>query len=470
MGEAAHILPEGDDRLIIAPQAGPQTQFLQCDADIVFYGGSAGGGKSFGLILEPQYQYNNGKFGAVIFRRTTKEIEEEGGLWDESCNVYIPIGGVPNLNKLRWTFPSGMKVTFAHMEHEKHRFSWQGAQIPLIGFDEITHFTWKQFIYMLSRNRSVSGVPGRIRATCNPDPDSWVRQWIDWWVGEDGYIIPERSGVIRYFIMSGDDIVWAASKEELYQQFPDKDEKGEYLIFPKSFTFIRSSIDDNKILLEKDPAYKANLHALPRVEKEQLLYGNWNIRSTAGSYFKREELEIVDAVPAGAKRVRAWDLAGTKRQESAEQKQKKDGPDWTAGLRMAKVAGTYYVEDVVRFRVDASVVDKKVLNISSQDGKTVKVRVPQDPGQAGKMQAKYYVKIHAGYVIKTLPVTGSKEHRASPMAAQAQAGNVKLVRGPWNEAYINELINFPEGAYDDQVDAGSDAFDELNATKRAGTW
>lgn len=448
----------------ITPQPGPQEKFLACDADVVFYGGSAGGGKSFALLLNPLYQLSNSKFGAVIFRRTTKQITNEGGLWDEASGLYTGVGAkLTQSPSLTASFPSGMKVTFAHMEYEKDRFSWQGSQIPSINFDEITHFTWRQFIYMLSRNRSMSGVKGQIRGTCNPDPDSWVRRFIDWWIGPDGFAIPERSGVVRWFIIQGEDVIWAKSRQSLLLKYPKS--------LPKSFTFIRSSIYDNKILLEKDPGYLANLNALTRVEKAQLLDGNWDIRPTAGSYFKRSDFEIVDAAPGVAQRVRAWDLAATKRVESREQKEKKSNdPDWTAGLKMSLVDGTYYIEHVERFREDAPVVDKRIKAIAGQDGVRVKVRLPQDPGQAGKGQAKHLSGMLAGFPVVFYPVTGSKEHRATPFASQAQAGNVKLVCGPWNEAFLAEAENFPEGIHDDQIDAGADAFDELTNIRRAGMW
>ena len=446
-------MPESAVRKI-APQLGPQEKFLACDADVVFYGGSAGGGKSFALLLNPLYHVANSKFGAVIFRRTTKQITAEGSLWDEASELYHGMGAKLNQSDLSATFPSGMKVTFAHMEYEKDRFSWMGSQIPSICFDEITHFTWKQFSYMYSRNRSGSGVKSQIRGTCNPDPDSWVRRFIDWWIGPDGFAIPERSGVVRWFIMQGEDIIWAKSRQSILLKYPKS--------LPKSFTFIRSSVYDNKILLEKDPGYLANLNALTRVEKAQLLDGNWNIRATAGSYFKRSDFEIVDAVPAGGKSARAWDLAATKRTETAGSKEKKSNdPDWTAGAKMTKANNIYYIEHVERFREDAPAVAASIKAVASQDGKRVKVRLPQDPGQAGKGQAKNLVGMLAGYSVAFYPVTGSKEHRATPLASQAQAGNVKLLRGPWNEAFLAEAENFPEGIHDDQIDAAADAFDEL---------
>lgn len=451
------------DVRVIRPQPGPQTLFAQCNADVVFYGGSAGGGKTFALLLDPLYHINNSKFGGVIFRRTTKQITSEGGLWDEALDLYPGVGGVPKMSPaLMVEFPSGMKISFAHMEYEKNRIDWQGSQIPWIGFDEITHFTWKQFSYMLSRNRSMSGVPGKIRGTCNPDPDSWVRNFIDWYIGEDGFVLPERSGIIRWFILQGDEVIWGETKEELMERYP--------VSLPLSFTFIRSCIQDNKILLEKDPTYLSKLNALPRVERAQLLEGNWNVRPTAGSYFKRTDFEVVEAVPAGAKRVRAWDLAGTDR-DPEDKKNKKEGePAYTAGVLMAKHEGIFYIEDINRFQIDASKVLGSIKNIATQDGTKARIRLPQDPGQAGKSQVKSFIKELAGFTIRAVPVTGSKETRANPLAAQAQAGNVKVVRGKWNEAWFLESENFPEGKFKDQVDAAADAFDELNTTKQFGVW
>ena len=156
----------------IGPQPGPQTEFLSTTADIAIYGGAAGGGKSFGLLLEPLRHYENPKFGAVIFRRHAVQVRNQGGLWDESVELYKQFGGHPREAMLDWEFPTHMTVKFAHLENDSSVYDWQGSQIPLIAFDELTHFTEKQFFYMMSRNRSASGVPGYIRATTNPDADS----------------------------------------------------------------------------------------------------------------------------------------------------------------------------------------------------------------------------------------------------------------------------------------------------------
>ena len=436
----------------ISPQPGPQTAFLRCSADVAFYGGSAGGGKSYALLLNPLYHINNRKFGAVTFRRTTKQVRSEGGLLDTASELYTSIGA--KITDLTCTFPSGARHTFAHMEHDKNRYDWQGSQIPLIQFDELTHFSWKQFTYMLSRNRSDSGVKGQMRATLNPDPDHWARGFIDWWIDEDGFAIEERSGAVRWFLMRGDEVVWGATREELVEKYPKA--------LPKSFTFIRSKLEDNRILMEKDPGYLANLQALPRVEQARLLGGNWNIRPSAGMYFRRSDFEIVDVAPACERIVRAWDQAGTKKKRAS------DDPDYTAGVKMGKTRdGRYVVHHVERFQDDPGEVDRRIKNTAADDSKDVSIRLAQDPGQAGKSQARSQIQMLAGYTVRAKPVTGDKATRAKPFSSQATAGNVLVVRGPWNDAFLNELENFTgtdADGHDDQVDAAADAFDELTPT------
>jgi hypothetical protein len=159
----------------IGPQPGPQTQFLSTSADIAIYGGAAGGGKTFAELLEPLRHIGNKDFGAVIFRRTTPQITNEGALWDESGKLYPMLGAKPNQNELFWRFPSGATVSFAHLEHDKTVLNWQGSQIPLICFDELTHFTQKQFWYMVSRNRSMCGVRPYIGAPATRTPIAGLR-------------------------------------------------------------------------------------------------------------------------------------------------------------------------------------------------------------------------------------------------------------------------------------------------------
>jgi predicted phage terminase large subunit-like protein len=269
------------DATEIRPQSGPQLAFLGSPADIAIYGGAAGGGKTWALLLEPLRHVSNAGFGAVFFRRTTVQVRNEGGLWDESEKIYPLLSAKPKEHVLAWDFPSGATISFAHLEHDKTVLNWQGSQIPLICFDELTHFSASQFWYMVSRNRSMCGVRPYIRATTNPDVDSWVAEFIAWWIDQDsGLPIPSRAGILRWFVRVNDRLIWADSAEELRVIHPG--------IPPKSVTFIPAKLSDNAALMATDPGYLANLMALPQVERERLLGGNWKIRPAAGMFLKRE--------------------------------------------------------------------------------------------------------------------------------------------------------------------------------------
>src|SRR5438067_11544743 len=206
-------------RTTISAQPGPQTGFLRSAADICIYGGAAGGGKTVGLVLEPmRYVSRVPGFTAVFFRRTTPQITNPGGLWDEIQNFYPRLGGIPHLRAQEWRWPRGGKIRFSHLQLATTVYDWQGAQITLICFDELTHFTAYQFFYMVSRNRSTCGVKPYIRATRNPDADSWVAEFLAWWIDpETGLPIPERAGVLRYYIRVSDKIVWADRPQDLMQ-------------------------------------------------------------------------------------------------------------------------------------------------------------------------------------------------------------------------------------------------------------
>ncbi len=150
-----------------------QEQFLSTSADIAIFGGAAGGGKTYSVLMEPLRHIHNERFGAVAFRRTRPEITNEGAMWDEAMAMYPKLGAKPNLNNLQFTFLAGAKITFASMQYEDDKYSWDGAQVPLLIFDQLESFTAGQFFYMLSRNRSTCGVIPYVRATCNPEP-GWL--------------------------------------------------------------------------------------------------------------------------------------------------------------------------------------------------------------------------------------------------------------------------------------------------------
>jgi predicted phage terminase large subunit-like protein len=441
-----------DDDLDIRPQQGPQEAFLTATADVVIYGGAAGSGKSFALLLEAmRYPSDVPGFDAVVFRRSTVDLRRPGGLWSESMKLYPLADAIPISHRFEWVWPGRGMVKMAHLEHETTVLDWHGAQVPFIGFDELTTFTSYQFWYLFSRNRSKTGIRPYIRATCNADASSWVAKLIEWWISPDtGYPIPERSGVVRYFVRgAADEILWFDSKRAAMNT------TGQAENTIKSLTFISAKLADNPALTRSDPNYVGNLMMLPAVERERLLNGNWKIVPSAGLYFNRSWCQVVDIMPACTKTVRGWDLAASEQEDYSD-------PDWTTCVKIGVMHdGRWIILHADAFRGTPAEVERRILNYATSDGYECNVDLPQDPGQAGKAQVASLVRLLAGYTALSSPESGDKITRFGPFSAQAEVGNIMVLRGRWNERWFTELENFPLGAHDDDADATSRAFNAI---------
>ena len=424
------------------PNPGPQDRFIRCGAFEVLYGGAAGGGKSAAITMAALRGVARADYRALLLRRTLPELE--GSLLDRAREWYprhAP-GARFNAQKHTWEFPSGARIRFGYCEHEGDETRYQGDEYQFLGFDELTHFTERQYLYLLSRLRAGRGMQKLVRATTNPGGrgHDWVfRRWGAW-------LDPQApthadGGAVLYFT-ADDRAVPRGSQGALGR------------------TFIPARIADNPALALGDPEYAQRLARLDPVTRAQLLEGNWLARPAAGVYFKRAWWRWLDARPeAAARRVRSWDLASS------------PTGDYTAGVRLAHLPGAaqpWVVEDVVRLRGTPHEVRSTILATAALDGRDVAVTVPQDPGQAGVEQAQSYATALAGFVVRARRPTGDKVTRAGAFSAQVQAGNVALVRGAWNEGFVQELEGFPDGEHDDQVDAASDAFNELCAAPDRG--
>lgn len=445
---------------MIVPQEGPQRVFLSTDCDIAIFGGAAGSGKSWALLLEAlRYPSKVYGFDTVLFRRNTTDLRRPGGLWSESMKVFPHAKGVPVQHRLEWKWFGKGTVKLSHLEYDNTVMDWHGSQIGCLCFDELTTFTKAQFFYLLSRNRGTTGVRPYVRASCNADAGSWVADLIAWWIDQKtGYPIAERSGVVRYFVRGPDDVLqWYDTKRAAMIA------TGHSAETVKSLTFIAAKLGDNPALMQNDPAYLGNLMMLPAVERERLLNGNWKIRPSAGLYFNRAWVRVVDILPPVIVQGRGWDLAATP--ETTE-----NDPDWTTSTKVGRLMdGTYVVLDHTAMRGNPGDVERTVLNISTQDGYGCKIGLPQDPGQAGKAQIASYVRMLAGFPIEYSPETGDKITRFSPFSAQAQAGNVLVLRGAWNERWFQMLEGFPMLPHDDDCDSTSRGF-QLVAANSLNVW
>lgn len=431
-----------------------QVEFLESEADIVLCGGGAGGGKSQAILLDnvqPRF-INTPGYQSVIFRRTFPELKAPGGLWSESLRLYPLFGGIPHKTEFRWYFPSGATVTFAAMQHESDMYRWQGAQLTRVSFDEATLFEASQVEYLQSRMRSPTGIKPQMRWSCNPDAGSWLRDWVEWWVGEDGYPIPERSGVLRWFVKRGEKRHWADTRKELIEKFPGSR--------PKSFTFIPSTIHDNPALLEINPDYLTELESLHPVDVERLLRGNWDIQFGGGSIYNREWFTYSER-PFHKYHdiIRFWDFATTAAERNAD-------AFYTVGVLMARLGSEYMILDVVAQQLDPSPANALFVAIAIQDGIRVRQAWELEGGSAGQRLANFLQRELEkeglqGYAVRP---KGDKLARAIPVATEAKNGHVSVMVADWNDRILNALHNFdgtPTPLNADVSDALAGAYEEI---------
>lgn len=289
-------------------QLGGQEDMLAIDADIKICGGSRGGSKSFTSLMEVLKDIKNPHFKAVILRNEKPDVEN---LETDSRRLFSQFGKYnKSKNDMTWNFDNGGSLSFSYYagDFEKDfKIRFQGKQYSYICIDEGTQCPYKKFKYLLTNNRNGSGIRNRFWITCNPDPESWVRKFIDWWVDEDGYIDPQKNGVIRYCFMEGDSpnsIYWGDTREEVYEQCKDKidaawDEKYEKFgltkaeMFMKSVTFVRADVSDNIELISTDPSYLANLAQQDEEQVMRDLKANWNFKASGDDMIKMEDLEAI---------------------------------------------------------------------------------------------------------------------------------------------------------------------------------
>lgn len=220
-----------------------QEKFIKSDAFETLFGGAAGGGKSYGQLVDALlYALKYPKSKQIIFRSTFADLEKS--LIRVSLDIYPLSIADYNSSKHTWKFNNGSIIDFGYIQYEKDVYQYQSAEYDVIRFDELTHFTEFMYTYMISRCRGANTYPKRIKSSTNPGGvgHAWVKErFID--IGE--------SNVIHNC----------------------KLETGEEV----TRIFIPSLVTDNKFMLEYDPDYIKRLDALPEKERKALKYGDWDI-------------------------------------------------------------------------------------------------------------------------------------------------------------------------------------------------
>jgi predicted phage terminase large subunit-like protein len=437
----------------LRPNPGPQTKFLSCGADIILYGGKAGAGKTWALLVDPMRHLASktaDMFRCTTLRRTMPEIKKSGALWDTSMEVYPLIGGIPWVSTLTWKWPNGFKHEFGTLEHEKDLPQYQGAQFDQLQFDEVTTFTKKMFLFLFSRLRTtIEGLRPCVRMTCNPDPESWVLDLVFWYLDPEGYPDLKKCGTIRWLVVDNGVFVFADTQEELRKRYPKKRSW--------SFTFI-----PGELAPQLGDEYSASLDMLEEHDRLRLKEGNWFARRQ-GNIYKREMFQIVDKVTAKATHTtRFWDFAATADEPGKD-------PDFTAGVKVSALDnGQYLVEDAIEDRWEADGVETIFTTTAKMDGRRVTLRWEQEPGSAGKMVSAYLEKLVRGWDAEGVPSTGSKLERGKPSLAQARKSNVLLLKGGWNQRFLQRMEAFTgkDGEHDDLPDAFHGAMNDCIANAK----
>ena len=295
------------DKLKIIAQRGGQEDMLSVDADIKICGGSRGGSKSFSSLMEALKDVKDPEFHGFILR---KEKDDLQSIISDSYKVFSQYGSYnKSQNDMTWNFTNGgwLKFSYYAGAYQDFKDRIQGRQYAYVCIDEGTQCSYKKFKYLLTVNRNAARIRNRFWITCNPDPESWVRKFIDWWVDEDGYIIPERNKVVRYCFMDGDSpdsIYWGDTREEVYEQCKgiiDSLWKDNYAelgytrqeMFIKSATFIRADVSENIKLISTDVSYLANLAQQDEEQRMRDLEANWNWKAAGDDMIKMEDLDKI---------------------------------------------------------------------------------------------------------------------------------------------------------------------------------
>lgn len=347
-------------------------------------------------------------YASIIFRRSYTDLALPGALMDRAHQWLDLTPAEWNERDKTWKVGGGGSLTFGYLEHEKDKYRYQSAEFQYIAFDELTEFLESQYTFLFSRLRRLAGseVPLRMRAASNPGGEG--HEWV----------------------------------------------KGRFVTGDR--VFIPAKLEDNPFLDLVE--YEESLSKLDPITRAQLRDGNWDV-VPGGHKFQRQWFKVVEDYPHGVPTVRYWDLAAT------EPKKGKD-PDWTAGVKVCKHEGQYWVLDVKRGRMRPKEVEELVKQTAQLDGRDTLVYMEQEPGASGVSMIDHYARsVLDGFAFRGNKVTGNKEIRANPVSSAAEAGNVFILNAPWNEAFLDELVLFPLGAHDDQVDALSGALEMITESQ-----
>lgn len=347
-------------------------------------------------------------YNAILFRKTFSDLKLPGSLESRSREWLDRSDARWNGNDHRWTFPrTNATLTFSYLNNEADKYRYQSSEFQFIGFDELTHFSQTQYTYLGSRLRRLASANVRLRMRAGSNPGGFGHEWVK-----------------QRFLVEGPS---------------------------KGRAFVPARLEDNPHL--DAGSYEESLDELDAVTRQQLRYGDWDT-VLKGNLFDRNWCELVGQGPERAVRVRYWDKAATDAGPGSD-------PDWTAGVRIAYTGRRWCIEDVVRFRGNPAIVERRIIETALKDGRGVAIGIEQEGGSSGKSDIFYWQQRlqPLGVAVYGHHPTGDKTTRSLPVSAAMAARSVEIVQAPWNSDYWEELEPFPTPKlHDDQVDATSGAW------------
>jgi predicted phage terminase large subunit-like protein len=474
-----------------------QQAFL-CVEDLdVFYGGAVGGGKSDALLMSALQYIDITGYEALILRRSFTDLSLPNAIMDRSKKWLMDTDAKWNEHSKTWTFPSGARLTFGHMDGPNDHYKYQSAEFHFIGIDEVSQFRWNQVTYMFSRLRKPKScnIPIRFRGASNPGGVCHNEL-------KERYINPKtRTGIFisaklednPYLDREEYEIALSHLDPITRKQLRDGDwdVSIEGNIFPlSSFNWIDSNYLTLDILKQRRIDTNAKNKHIQEQEASRVYTGIATYKHSSLSNLKNHK--YVSPVPVSGHTlydssvsglvwlrgvVRFWDIGNgdvTTHPSPASKHSAKGGSDYSVGCRMLSLSdGSCIIDDIVYARGNPQSVERLVSGTADRDGIGVAIRMEQEGGSSGKSTIDFYSRyVLGGYDFRGIRSTGDKLERAKPLSAQMANGNVYVRRGSWNSFLVEQMVPFPHPhIHDDAVDACSGAYNYLKTLKkRGGTW
>lgn len=427
------------------------------EGKIVLTGNS---GKSFASLLLHSRFMGIPEYRGAVIRKNSTMFNQVGSIWDEGKRFFRDID--PNCRirsspSMEIESSAGAILSFGHFGDMSAAEKWQGAQLWMAVFDEMTQFEEEQLWMIISRLRTpYKEFKTGVRGTCNPDKFSWLLKYVEWYLYPKGHPLagradPKKAGKVRWIVRESGIIHWFDSKEEALEKFPKSK--------PRSFRFIPATVYDNIYMSEN---YIANLESLPEVEKERNLYGNWYAEPKLGGVVSKKDFRIVEEEPKWHEieaTVRAYDLAGTLKAEDGSN----GDPDYFASIKMSKLKdGNYFIHEVQRTRIEFGSWVPFILSNAELDGKWVDIILPVDPNASGKFAADMMLReiAGAGYAVRQFRPQGDKLTRFRPFASVAHNGGIVI---------LDNCGQDYENGHKDTLDFFWDEVERFDGQRRGGT-